>query len=261
MRALTIAWLGLVLASAAPAAAADIAPVPPETVAPAANDWRFQLTLYGWLSGVDGDIGVRGLGPVKVDIPVSQVLSDLDGALMASFAAQNDDWLIMTDLILAKISSDGGIRDTLLGYDFSQTQITAQGLVGYKLPLGIPRLELSPTVGFRYQNVSADLGVGPVLLPISVSDGGTQQWIDPTVGLYAHYEINDRWFVNALGDVGGFGVGSKLTWQAFGAIGYNWTKTISTSLGYRAIYEDYENGGFVYDVTQQGVFAGLGIHF
>lgn len=64
-----------------------------------------------------------------------------------------------------------------------------------------------------------------------------------------------------IGDVGGFGVASKITAQGFATIGYNWTKTISTAIGYRAIYTDYEKDGFVYDTTQQGVFTSVGIHF
>ncbi len=260
----TLALVGglLVAGSAVSAQAADVTPPEPVVAAaPAKTDWRFQATIYGWLSGVSGDVGVRGIGPVGIDISPGQAISDLDGALMGSFGGFTDQFMFLTDFMLTKVSSDGQIRDSAFNYDYSQTQITVQGLVGYMLPLGMPQLQLAPTVGFRYQNLSADLGVSPAFLPVTVSDGGTVQWIDPTVGLYGHYDFNDRWFVTALGDVGGFGVGSNFTWQAFGAVGYNWSKTISTSIGYRAIYEDYESGGFVYDTTQQGAFVGLGIHW
>jgi len=263
-----VAWGGIVLAATALAAivpqtasAADIAQEPAPVVAPSTNDWRFQATIYGWLTGLNGDVGVRGIGPAHVDLSASDVLSDFDGGLMASLAAENDQLLFISDFIFARVSDSGTIRNGAYGFDFTQNQAIVQGLAGYKLPLGIPNLTLSPTVGFRYMYLDAKLGITPTGVPVTLSDGGSEQWIDPTVGLYGHYDITDKWFINALGDVGGFGVGSDLTWQAFGAVGYNWTKTLSTSLGYRAIYEDYENGGFVYNVTQQGVFAGLGIHF
>lgn len=260
----TLALVGGLIAGGAAfsAHAADVTPPEPVAAAPPAKtDWRFQATIYGWLSGVSGDVGVRGIGPVGIDISPGQAISDLDGALMGSFGGFTDQFMFLTDFMLTKVSSDGQIRDGAFNYDYSQTQITVQGLVGYMLPLGMPQLQLAPTVGFRYQNLSADLGISPAFLPVTYNDGGTVQWIDPTVGLYAHYDFNDRWFVTALGDVGGFGVGSNFTWQAFGAVGYNWSKTISTSIGYRAIYEDYESGGFVYDTTQQGAFVGLGIHW
>jgi len=257
----TVAGLALSGPFVGAASAADIAQEPAPVVASSTNDWRFQATIYGWLTGMNGDVGVRGLGPARVNLTASDVLSDLDGALMASLAAENDQFLFISDFIFARVSDDGTIRNGALGFDYTQNQAIVQGLAGYKLPLGIPNLTLSPTVGFRYMYLDADLGITPAGSPITLSDGGNKQWIDPTVGLYGHYDITDKWFINALGDIGGFGVGSDLTWQAFGAVGYNWTKTLSTSIGYRAIYEDYEDGGFVYNMTQQGVFAGLGIHF
>ena len=263
MRSLPLAGLLLITGLSGPSLAADVLPDPAPAAAPVAaeKDWRFQATIYGWLSGVNGDVGVYGVGPAYIDVSPIDAIQDLDGALMASFAATHDQFMVLTDFMLTKISQNGDIRDTGFGFDYSQTQITIQGLVGYQLPLGVTNLALSATAGFRYQNLSADLGIGPNILPITLEKSGSVQWIDPTVGLYAHYDINDRWFINALGDVGGFGVGSNFTWQAFGALGYNWSKTISTSIGYRAIYEDYQSGGFVYDTTQQGVFAGVGIHF
>ncbi len=263
MRFLRLFALLLLPGAAGPSLAADLTLEPAPLAAPvaASNDWRFQATIYGWFSGLQGDVGVKGFGPASIDVSPIDAIKDLDGAVMGSFGATHDQFMFLTDFMWTKISQDGNIRDTGLGFDYSQTQITIQGLAGYQLPLGITNLQLSATAGFRYQHLSADFSVGPNALPISVGDSGTVQWIDPTVGLYAHYDFNDRWFVNALGDVGGFGVGSNFTWQAFGALGYNWSKTISTSIGYRAIYEDYQSGGFVYDTTQQGVFAGVGIHF
>jgi hypothetical protein len=56
-------------------------------------------------------------------------------------------------------------------------------------------------------------------------------------------------------------VASDLTAQGFAAIGYNWTRTISTAIGYRVLYTDDDRSGFVYDTTQQGPFASLGVHF
>jgi hypothetical protein len=56
--------------------------------------------------------------------------------------------------------------------------------------------------------------------------------------------------------IGGAGVGSDLTWDVMGGLGYQWTEKFSTVLGYRAIGVDYENDGFEWDLTQQGVVFG-----
>ena len=258
------AWIGPLVAVmlVGGAHAADLGEVVAPEPAPAAtNDWSFQATFYGWLTGLNGDVGARGLGPASIDISPSDVLSDLDGALMASLAAENDQVLLLSDFIWARVSDSGTDGRRNFSFDYTQNQVVIQGLAGYKLPLNVSGLTVAPTVGFRYMYLDADLGITPANIPTTFGDGGSQQWIDPTVGVYTHYDFNEKWFLTALGDIGGFGVGSDLTWQAFGAVGYNWSKTISTSIGYRVIYEDYQDGGFVYDVTQQGVFAGLGIHF
>lgn len=254
-----LALTALVL-MAAPAMAADLVEAPPPP-APVVKDWRFQATIYGWAAGIDGDIGIAGLGPAHVNVSPSEAIESLKGAVMGAFSATNGDWLFLTDLIWNRTNSTGPIGATGAAYDFTQNQYIVQSAVGYRLPIDIDRFTLSGTVGFRYMYLDGDLGLGTIAVPNVVSASGHEQWIDPTVGLSLRYDFNDKWFLNALGDIGGFGVGSDLTWQAFGAVGYNWTKTISTSIGYRALYEDYTDGGFVYNVTQQGVFAGLGIHF
>jgi hypothetical protein len=62
----------------------------------------------------------------------------------------------------------------------------------------------------------------------------SKDWIDPVMGLAAHYRVNDKWFVNAQADIGG--LDKSATGQALGSVGYNWTHNISTTLGYRVMY-------------------------
>jgi opacity protein-like surface antigen len=64
-----------------------------------------------------------------------------------------------------------------------------------------------------------------------------------------------------LGDVGGFGIGSDLAWQAFGGITYEINDTWSLKAGYRAMGVDYENGSFKLDVISHGPVVGVGIRF
>jgi hypothetical protein len=50
-------------------------------------------------------------------------------------------------------------------------------------------------------------------------------------------------------DVGGFGVASDVKVQGTAMVGYHWTNTIASSFGYKALYADYDEGGFRYDAT------------
>lgn len=252
------------LIAAGPVRAADL-PYPaapqPATAAPAPpeSDWRFQATLYGWLTAIDGEIGVRDRPMRPVDASMSEVLENLDGAVMGSFLAQNDQWLFLGDLVLARLSHAGQVGFT--GTDAELSQTIATGAIGYKLPLGVPDLDLAVTAGLRYVRLSADLGLSPAASPLVWSGSQSEQWIDPTVGLVLQWAIDDRWFLNAVADIGGFGVGSKLSSNGYLGLGYLWTPSISTAIGYRYLYEDYQDGGFRYNATMHGPTVSLGWHF
>jgi opacity protein-like surface antigen len=255
------------LALSAPASAADVASEEPEVAKALGHEWQFQATLYGWLTAVNGDVGIRGIPPVNVDVTVGDLLDNidkLDGAFMGSLYGTDGTWMFLTDLIWARVEDDVTLGPAGGIVNFEESQVIASAIVGHALPLDIPDLQLSATAGVRYNHVKAELDIDPVLLPRLFPGSereGSQDWADPIIGLSAHYDIDDKWFVNALADIGGFGVGSKLTAQGFIAVGYNWTDTVSTAIGYRAIYTNYENDGFVYDTTMHGVFSSVGIHF
>lgn len=89
----------------------------------------------------------------------------------------------------------------------------------------------------------------------------TDDWFDPYVGLRARYNFNDRFYVTAKGDIGGFGVGSELTWQAEGAFGWQVTPSIFAEVGYRALSVDYEQDGLLFDTITHGAQINVGLEF
>jgi hypothetical protein len=95
------------------------------------------------------------------------------------------------------------------------------------------------------------------IVPEHVS--GSQSWVDPFVGLRGRLNLTDKLYLAARGDIGGFGVASDLTWNAFAALGYQWTRKVSTELGYRHLAIDYSDGGFIYDAEMSGAYLGLTI--
>ena len=89
----------------------------------------------------------------------------------------------------------------------------------------------------------------------------SKSWVDPIVGMRARYNFTDRCYALARADVGGFGVGSDLTWQLYGGLGYQLTQHVAMELGYRHMYVDYTDGNFSYDVSTSGVMLSLGYRF
>ena len=63
------------------------------------------------------------------------------------------------------------------------------------------------------------------------------------------------------GDIGGFDVGSKFTWQASADIQFAFTTSLSGTLGYRALNFDYEADRADYDMTMYGPWLGVNWSF
>jgi len=61
--------------------------------------------------------------------------------------------------------------------------------------------------------------------------------------------------------VGGFGVGSELTWQVAAGVNYMISPTFTARGGYRILKVDYDKDGVVYDMKTSGIYLGLGIRF
>lgn len=266
--------VGAVLAMAmeCSARAADLAPAPvsaPAQQPQPESGWQYQATLYVWATGINGDIGIRNLPRVPVSITFGDVLENFRGAVMGNFLAKKDNWTLFADVFWSQL---GGSKTLSVGgepvVDFSQRLFILSGAAGYRLPVGDADFDLSATAGFRYQRLSANTSITSILVPFAFSQTDAKDWLDPTVGIALQWKLNKQWFVNALADVGGFGLpaSSKLSSQGLIAVGYNWNESWSTALGYRALYTDYQSvtsptRDFRYNTTMHGPFMSIGYHF
>jgi hypothetical protein len=89
----------------------------------------------------------------------------------------------------------------------------------------------------------------------------TDDWWDPYLGLRGRYNVNAKFYMTAKADIGGFGIGSDLTWSAETALGCQVTERVFTEVGYRALAVDYEGNGLIYDMITHGPQVTLGITF
>jgi hypothetical protein len=230
------------------------------------SNWEIQTTLYLWATALEGSLGNGNLPNASLDISFSDILKNLDGAVMADLYVKHGNWMFLGDIVWANISDKATLNvanSPTLKYDQQLLILSAIG--GYQLPLNIDRLDLSATAGVRYQQLSSETTLQSGTFAISTKRDSTHAWLDPILGLALQYDINDRWRINGLTDVGGFGVGSQLTAQGFLAASYDWSDRVSTAFGYRAIYTNYESGlganRFDYEGTLHGPFMSLGVSF
>jgi hypothetical protein len=90
---------------------------------------------------------------------------------------------------------------------------------------------------------------------------GSTSWVDPIFAVRMRHWLSPRWFLNLYGDIGGFGVGSRLTWAAAGGLGYQARDNLAIETYYRVYSVDYEERDFVYDTRLHGLFFGLAYSF
>ena len=103
----------------------------------------------------------------------------------------------------------------------------------------------------------------------TVSASGSVSWIDPIVGARLRHQLAPGIGLIASADVGGFGVGSKFSWQILAAINYDFyvSKSVTWSgmVGYKALHVDYSQGSgisqYEYDMTMYGPIFGITARF
>lgn len=275
--ALVAASMVMLAATLTPATAADLAP------APDASQWRFTLAPYVWGVGLSGEVGLFDKRQVDVDIPFSDILENLDFAIMGVAEAHNGNWGVFVDLNYTNLSVDKSrsrtLEKDLVILNPSVTgEVSAEAdikefiatFMGQWRAVDSDQMTLDVMAGARYWNIDnevearASVTIGePVNATLSKAVSGSDgaSWVDPMIGVKSRIDTNTALFLTGWGMVGGFGIGSNVNWDVMGGVGYEWTDHFSTVLGYRALGVDYENDGFVYDVVQQGVALGAMFNF
>jgi hypothetical protein len=98
---------------------------------------------------------------------------------------------------------------------------------------------------------------------------GNISWVDPVIGFRIRHRLTPTQELSAQADIGGFGIGSRISWQAIAAYSYEFAKTGSVSwagvVGYRALYVDYIQGSgnalFETNLLQHGPMIGVSARF
>lgn len=289
-----------------PVTAADLQPVPetPPPAADLASGWTFRFIPYAWLSGLYGDSTVKGR-TVGVNLSFDKLLEKTVGkgnfpiALMGDVEARNGPFEIYSDLVWVKVDASGdsahvrrfapGITGTIgTAHDVTVRMGIAEAGGMYEVGRftmphgdspGIPvAIDLIAGARYWYQNVDASfnltagLNVADLIVTsrgLAVAKSGTVDWVDPLIGARARFEIAPGQNIFVRGDVGGFDVGSKISWQAIGGYSFDFAEkngiTYSGLIGFRALYVNYSQGAaqnrYAYKMLQVGPAIGVGFKF
>jgi opacity protein-like surface antigen len=256
---------GLVAAAAAIAAAAHA-----QSGAMPADPWQYEITPYLWAAGMKGDVRLGTLPTTHVDVGFSEIWENLDVGAMAAFEARKGHLGWLADVVYMKVSTGTTSSRTLPGP--GGATLTVESSLNMKQTMFAVgpayRVSDGPTAvdalgGLRYVNIDAGARIDGSLYGQGgvVARSGDKSWIDPYVGVRVQHPFAERWTAMAYLDVGGFGVGSKFAWQAIVGASYDFSKTVSGRFGYRQMEVDYDQDGFLYDMTNSGAYFGVGLRF
>lgn len=234
-----------------------------QTGAPTAGtpDWTFTLAPYAWMAGLKGDLGtLSGLPPAEVDVSFGDIIESTEIAAMLAGEARRGRWGLLLDLVYLDLSEDAEGPGPFFGGAELQSKTLFATLSGAYRVLESDRVALDVLAGVRpwYLDTELELSAG-LLAARSTSD--TEAWVDPLVGARVSVALGGGFSLTGAADIGGFDVGSDITWQALATLNYRLRDWLWLRAGYRHLEVDYEDGGFSYDVEMSGPIIGAGMRF
>jgi hypothetical protein len=274
-----------------PAAWLIMVAIPPPTGADesATEGWKFSITPYAWMTGLEGQVGLRGI-TAAVDASFIDILRDTESVigLEGHFEARYGPWGGFFDGLWVKLGADGipagqttlRVENQLALVEFGGLYRLGEWSLGHGMSEfmaeGEPRLGIDLYVGGRLTYLDVDLSVNRAPPPdrrdivptISVDASRWQLWVDPMLGsrftldLYKHFQLL------VGGDLGGFGVGSHFTYSVLGLLGYRFQMFGHAAIahaGYRTLSQNYatrtDGDLFKWDMIMHGPILGLTIRF
>jgi hypothetical protein len=233
--------------------------LPASSILAAESDeaWRHTVHVYGMGAAIEGDAAIGSL-TLPVEVSISELFDALRMGGMAAYRLENGTWSFTTDVTYMDLGWDAETQAGRAGGKLRVDQLTAMATLGRRLG---PHAEV--LFSLAYFDVSTDIEVRVLQQTLGASRSAS--WVDPLVGLQYSVPINDKWTYTLRGDVGGFGVGSELTWHVATTVRRKVNDRVSWYAGYRVIAYDYREGSGPgtqrYDLTQQGPGLGLAISF
>lgn len=227
----------------------------------AEEPWQFRLSPYAWLAGAKGNVGtIPGEPTVPIDVSPWDAAKDVDGALMLMLDARKGRHGILADLLYAKVEPEFTVLPPPIDLGLTASTATTMATLAYQYQLFREEgTVVDLLAGLRYWRMDTELRFsGGLGFLAGRSIRNRESWLDPAIGAKARAPLGgSRFYFEGGAGIGGFGVGSELFYEINANVGYQWNKSIGTTIGYRMFDVDYQDDGYIYDVRQQGWQLGL----
>ena len=218
------------------------------------DELHLQLTFSLWATSIDGSLQVENL-KANVDACFSELIHDANYAFNPGAELTKGNWVLSFNMTFSKISSD---LKTPIGTDLGVQSTIGSWyvLVGYtvlrhQFDNG---MTLALTPGAGVQITYADNKIDPQFIP---SQQATDTFFDPVIGGRIVLGLSRQLDWRTEGTIGGFGIGSQLTWSAGSYLDWKFAENFALSAGYRAMAWDYDLSASHVDLILHGPWIGL----
>lgn len=233
------------------------------TAAPAqeAPGWEFQISPYGWFTGLKGEVGaIPGSPPVDVDLSFGDIVENLDMGGMLLASARKGPWVLYVDTIYSRLSTTESLGGVIFDSVRIRNETSYLALAAGRTIARSPRGSVDAYIGARAWWMKnrfelRDVGGG------RSSRTEKADWIDPMIGIAARYRASDRWGLFGALEAGGFGVGADSEWSVLAGATYQVTDRFGASFGWRHLEVDYDRKGILFDASLSGPLVGATFRF
>lgn len=231
-------------------------------VASAAEDgWRFEITPYAWLAGLEGDVTVNG-NKVDFDKSFSDIFDAVELGGSVRLGAEYNRFLIGALVDYFSLSTDElDVEDRPQGGSLDTDMLLLEAGVGYRVDGWSEGQSFGLIVGVRNLHMENDLevnGVGSSSRDNDVTDA--MFYVRPSIPVFPS-KIEGLRFNPVLG----IGAGdSDLVYELFAQFQYHITDNLAARLGYRTAgwkFKGDDNEDNELNVRLSGLVAGLGVTF
>ncbi len=245
--------IALLIAVSGPAVAAD---------SESSDQWKFSIEPYLWGISVGGETSAGD----DIDLPLSDLLDDLELAAMLTMGARKGKWSLLADIVYFDISDDQTSTANIIGRSIAtEVEVEITGWVvtlagGYTI-VETDGFMLDVLAGARYLDLETDLDFDIGAIGGSFSGSG-DIW-DGIIGVNGYSSLSDTWNLTFHLDAGITG-DTDSTWQALIGASRPW-KQREVRFGYRYVewdFDDNDPGGEVFDELDfSGPYGGIKFFF
>lgn len=225
--------------------------------------WHNEVTVYGWLAGLDAAINMPVDTTTEVEFDASDIIDNLKMVLMGVYKGKYDKWSVFADVVYMDVGDDAStvlVSDSgtpvSTTIDLDMKSLVLSGAVGYEV-VHSDSASLSVVGGVRYLDVEVDVDFYLQGVPLGVND--SKGLLDGLIGLSGAFNLSENWYIPYHADIGTGG--TDFSWQVYAAVGYRfgWGDVL---LGYRYLRFDIGDDDIVIDDLEiSGPVLGVGFKF